>query len=693
MSISAKPNESTVRRLAQAGALLSLALIPVSMVFAQGGGPDAFWTKFIAEVEVGDPQVLVSLVRKFPTDATWALARRAQVYGVNNNAKEAESIEKLIQTWKDAYKNNFLDKYYDDLRNLDQGQWNEWNRTLGRYNALLASDQKRRAKELDDEKLDKFGADAAEVAGVFETLGDKYLAGDCYYWAGSAFDPDSRAKGYDLQKSVEYYEKTIRLREKLDDKDSFYTDLSTLLEKNKALLKKGGPPKQPDPKEKDKKPAGGSPTPGGGEVFAKGSAWVPANAKFQAAPPEDIERPGWNTDSNYIDWLPQTIEGKPSPTCSAAVQFFTASKDAKFIREADSKYLFDPGDKIPVPLKLGRPMTFEFKIPNGGVEYAMTAAIGSNQEAYHGTVINYSSNETRAQILYTSAASRLVELAGQKLRIFDDNCDGKFGSDPSVIGTKTLEGIPYMDSILFPGGKRAMPWSGFVKLGAKWYRLKGDSEQLGAKFQVRELDIKTGTIKANWSGPAAFKPHYLVVTETSEFTGAYFDLLSNDKGVEVPAGEYQFVYGMFRVGKGRNFQKYAIINGDPNKRVKVAAGQTVTVEFGAPFSFAAKSQLDGNEISVTGKSIEIQGQFGERYVRLSDETPHPKLEWRKPGAKGGTVAGEMKRVELKSGQDPVDLLWPNDLKVKRPDPGTIEYRLIEEHKWLGPIASKEWIKS
>lgn len=687
----------TKNRTARHGLFVVFAALPLSLVFSQAGGPDAFWGKFVAEIPNGDSASLVSLVRKSEVDVPWALVAKAQAFSVNNNAELGSQIEKLIATWKEAFKNNFLDKYYEDLRTLDTGQWNEWHRTVGRRRAIVVGDEKRRKGELNDEQLDKFGAEAAEIAGVFETLGDRYLASDCYFWAGIAFDPDQRPKGFDLQRCVENYEKMTKLREALDYKDRFYTDVAALVEKHKATLKKGGPPKPVEPKEKekekDKKPGGPSST---GDLFAKNSTWAAADAKFQMAPPEDpIERPSWNSDSNYIDWLALTVDGKPSPTLGANLPFFSASKEAKFIREDNAKYLFDPGDKNLVPLKLGRPMTFEFKMA-GGIEYAMTAAIGSNQESFHGSTVNYSPSETKAPILYTSSASRLVELAGQKIRIFDDNCDGKFGSDPLVLKDykgQMIGGFPFFDAMLLPGAKKAVPFSGFVKLGAKWHRLKSDSEGLGKKFQVRELDIKTGTLKVVWNGPANWKPHYLMVTETTEFTGAYFDLLSGtDKGIEVPAGEYQFVFGMYRSGKGRNMQKYAIVAPDSPKKYKVDAGQTVTIQLGGPFTFAHKATMDSSDINIPGKSIEIRGgPGGERYVLLSDETPRPKVEWRKPGAKSGTGLGEMKRIELKSGENPDVLLWPADLKLKRPDPGPLEFRLIDEHKWFGPVAT-DWIK-
>ncbi|MFN0206072.1 MAG: hypothetical protein ACKVS6_07125 [Planctomycetota bacterium] len=661
----------------------------------QGGGPDAFWARFVAEIPNGDPQALMQLVRKFPEDATWALPRQAQIFSVNNNPELGDKIEKLIKAWKDAKGNNFFDKYYEDIRGWDQGQWNEYHRATARWNSLLALDPKRKNRELDDAALAKFTNEANEVGGIFETLGDKYLAATSFFWAGASLDPEHRKTGFDVARAIEYYEKTIKLREQVDLKDEFYNDIVRLVEKLKIDLKKGGPAKPKDPKDK---PSGDNLNPtSSGELFAKNSTWVSAAAKFSMVLPDEIERPGWNTDGNYIDWLATSIEGKPGPKVGGSLSFFSF-KDAKFIREENAKYIFDPDGKSPVSLKaLGKMTPFEVKLPtaNGPVDYALVATIGSNQESFRTTSINYSPQDTRATIMYTSAASRTVDLGGQKIRVFDDNCDAKFGSD--VIDLVDYKGwmtgtIPFMDSMLVGSSKKVIPFSGFVKLGPKWYRFKSDSEQLGVKFQSRELDIKTGTLKGVWSGPAAAKPHYLIVKEVGEFTGAYFDLLSGgDKGLEVPAGEYEFVYGVFRSGKGRNQQKYAIVPPADKKKLTVKPGETVTLQLGAPFTFAHKTVMDSSEVSISGKSIEIRGAAGERYVLLTHEIPHPKLEWRKPGAKSGTGFGEMKVKELKS-SEPQDLVcYPADFRSPRPDKGAVEIRIFEEHKWFGPIAS-EWIK-
>jgi hypothetical protein len=134
-------------------------------------------------------------------------------------------------------------------------------------------------------------------------------------------------------------------------------------------------------------------------------------------------------------------------------------------------------------------------------------------------------------------------------------------------------------------------------------------------------------------------------------------------------------------------QKYLVIPGPDTKKITVAPGALTTVNMGAPFTFVYKSTQDGSEISIPGKSVEIRGSAGERYGMLSDVTPRPKVEARKPGAKTAVEIGEMKRAELTPKVSPGVLFFPADFKGKKPDGAAMETRLVEDHKWFGAIVS------
>ena len=373
-------------------------------------------------------------------NAIWALSDAANSYYVNNNAELGTAIEKLVQAWKDAFKTNFLDKYYDDLRNFDQGQWNEWRKSLSRWNGLLSADQKRRKNELDEEALKKFTAEANDLAGVFEALGDKYVAGTCYYWAGASLDPDQNTKSPDPAKAIEYYKKALKFRDDLDHKDSWYTDLTSLVAKMELELKKGPVAKKPA----DKKPGqpgapgnGGGPAAlGGGELFAKDSKWVPAVSKIRRGPSRGGRAP-FLVQRRLLHGLAQHWTPSESPRRSPSKP---SSRSSRFPRKRSSFARRKPSmrsiraTRRRSPSSSGAPRRSSSRFLTFRRSTSFMAAMGSNQEAIHGTTVNVSADDNYAQIYYTPAASRsAVDVAGQKVRVFDDNGDGKMGSDPLML--------------------------------------------------------------------------------------------------------------------------------------------------------------------------------------------------------------------------------------------------------------------
>jgi len=669
--------------------------------------PDAFWKKFVDELSgAADPKVLASLVRRDAESAVWTLSTLAQGAANNPTPEYNERIEKLIRAWSDAFKTKFLDNYFEDLRGLDIGQWNERQAALGRYNKAQTADFKLKKGEMTEEERQKHITECVDLAGILEGLSDRYCAAYSWFWAACANDPAYSPKANNPATCLEHYEKAIKLREGLDHRDEFYHSLYAKVEDLRVKVKKGtsgggssggggapaggsGKPSEP------KKPA----NPDSRDIFAAGSKWLTIPAKTLVTPPGEIERPSFMSDDNYLDWLAVGMRGKPEGKPVAAEMPDFLPGKVKFIREADSKFAFDPGDGKLIPMKLGKPYTFEFTLPaDGGVTLAWTAAMGSNQEPAHGTTYNASSQQDYAQIYFQPSISRVVDVGGTKVRLFDDSYDGKFGSEPISLTNPHIEGgsLPLVDSMIVGAGTRAVPYSAFLKVGAKWYRLKADSAGWGKNFIARELaPMDTGTLKLEWSGPVAYKPKFMIVRETGEFSGAYFDLAASDKGVEVPVGEYEFLVGTFRNGKSKQMQKYAVIAEKEMKTFKVTKGQVTSVKMGGPFKYVAKVKQDGGEVSIKGRDVDIRGAAGERYVNLSDETPKPKVEWRKPGGKP-TELGEMKRGTLE--EDPVtkkratvpDLWFPEDFKAKKPDSSALEFRLSEEHKWFGKIES-EWL--
>jgi len=198
-------------------------------------------------------------------------------------------------------------------------------------------------------------------------------------------------------------------------------------------------------------------------------------------------------------------------------------------------------------------------------------------------------------------------------------------------------------------------------------------------------------------GPATAKPAHLVVRETGEFSGSYFDLAASPKGALVPAGTYQIAGGLIRNGKGPSTQKVSILKGK-SEPFTVAAGETKTVTIGRPYQLdfqVSKSTVAGEtRYKLEGKLVTVYGSAGERYERFWDEIPLPEVTWRKAGSKSGAGKGkDMKRAT----PNDIDKLgfvasWhPLDFEIPSPGPGDWEFHLAQRHKILGEIGS-DWKK-
>ncbi|HKE00925.1 MAG TPA: hypothetical protein VKE69_07945 [Planctomycetota bacterium] len=675
-----------------------------SLVLLAPQSPDAFWGKFDAGLASNaDEKELAAIVKKEdPETVTRAFIARVHSFAVSQDVALGEKIEKLVKAWEAGLRSKFLDVYYDDLRSLDAEGWRTRDQLIARWDKLFADDQKRKKGELDAAALTAFATEAVDLAKALEELGDRYFATYSWWWAGLALDPDKRKdKGGDADKALEHYRKSLAIREKMDLRDRFYFDLFGQVSTMEASKKKkttSGPAsggKAGDPKGAAAPAPPMPPSELPDSAFAPGSAWVASATKFQPVGPADYERPSYTADENFLDWYRCYIKGDASAPRSTPIDGFPAK--AAFVREG-AKFFFDFGTKDRVALKLGRPFTFDFLMQvSGGVDYALTAALGSDRESMQGVTVGLLPSDMEAQLYYAPAASRQFDVGGTKVRVFDDNADGRYAIEPVVKQGFYLrfEGpFPAMDSMAVGTSKHAVPASSLVKVGPKWFRVSFGEGSAAKQARAREAAVKTGTVKIAWNGTAELKPTWIVVRQKDDPGGVYFDIAAGgDKGVEVPAGEYELVYGLYRSGKGKQVQKYVVLPASETApKVAVEAGKVATMTFGGPFTFACKPTQDSNEVHILGRSVEIRGANQERYVLLSNHIPKPIVEVRKPGEKAGQKLGEMKRIENLAGKHTADDLWfPLDFAQKKSEPVSLEIRLVQEHEWFGSIAS-EWTK-
>jgi hypothetical protein len=327
---------------------------------------------------------------------------------------------------------------------------------------------------------------------------------------------------------------------------------------------------------------------------------------------------------------------------------------------------------------------------------------GGNQEDLSGVGMNIAPNRNSARVYYKGATGLEFEFQGQKLWCIDENATGGFGERQ---GMRSLRHVPYQvlvpDSMVLPGERMPVPFSDFIKLEDGYYKTKIS----GTTLKLRKVDMKTtplGRLRMEYKGPRKCRPVHLVMGEVSAFSGALFDIAAEPKGVEVPAGKYQIVTGMLKVGRGRRAQTATIASGKA-VTIDVLPGEEAVVEVGGPYTYDFEYKLGGSLV-VNGSSVKIHGRGGEVYLDVWGGVPEPTVFVRRRGSSRGRAVGELVRPEngkeldsyfrAKNQQDNrfglLDAIFtPMDLRVRKPR-GSIEVRLVERrHSLFGKVES-EW---
>lgn len=223
--------------------------------------------------------------------------------------------------------------------------------------------------------------------------------------------------------------------------------------------------------------------------------------------------------------------------------------------------------------------------------YAMVFWVGSDRQFVNEAECNVAPGIEVANVYCRSAASWKAQIGADTLTLYDDNCDGSPGGArpfeaefrSSLLGDHDADKptmAPLFDSMRIGKGPR-MPFSEFVKLSSGWVHVKKHG---GDEIGVGPLNpeyVKTGKMKLTWNGPKPTAPVQLVVQGVGDYATALFDV-AGGKEVELPAGEYQVVWGRMLIGKAPRVQTATIHRGN-SKPFTVEAGKTFELKMGGPF--------------------------------------------------------------------------------------------------------------
>ena len=636
---------------------------------------DEFRAKFKQAMALNATDEMASLVRKFTDEAVVWIMETAE--GISNGSNEVleKRMAALRKAWKTARDSKFCDEMYEYFSLLEPAMKTERSKLKVRYDKELET-YRQNLEQADGKGLELQAVTLSGMAEAFETLGDMYYSSQCWLLAGGCVSEANRGDEADLDRTADFYGKCLENRRKIDLKDRTYIEVNGV---HQSLVGRGYGSKKKDPADDV-----------GGAEPVEEAASITVPMEFELLQEWDaFERPLYTSDELYQLWTGVYMKAKGSSARVAPLD----DRSPSFVRTGANEVKVDidndgNGD-VDVPLT-GNKEPIAFKVAGNSRDWGVIATIGVQQEQYQGIDVNLAPSDDQLTLYLHPAASVVGELEGEKIRVLDDNLDGKYGSAPrtwAYIGLSKEHFCPDMDAVVIGRSKRARPWSSMQLVDKQWYRFEMD--ETGKQLVATPITVETATLKYKFSGG---KPEWIVVKGTGALEGCYFEVTA--KGTEVPAGSYELFYGDLRKGKKQQTAKALILPGRRTKAVRVEPGKVETIELGAPFAFDFDHSLDGEVLTVVGQSVVVTGSAGERYERVWNCVPQPEVSWRKAGSKKGSKGEEMERV---MSSDQLDQLgweagwFPRDMiqTLKNP-PEAVEVELTEKKNKLFGKINSEW---
>ncbi|TDJ79711.1 MAG: hypothetical protein E2O39_00510 [Planctomycetota bacterium] len=672
-------------------ALISTALL--ALVLASSGAPSAgapsaqdrkaeFIMKFQQAQAIGAKQEMANLIRKYEQEAINWILETAEVLSNAPNDKVFERMDMFREAWATSYKTEFvtkMEKYYSLLRPTMK---RDRIRARTKYDDLRTTFWKN-VEENDKPTWTVLGQGFEGLAQVFETLGDKYFASQCWSFYANCWDEFYRPKEPDLYKACEGFGKFLKLREEMGLPDKNY---KTTQPRHAALVGMGygakGTVIDPTTGEEVEIP----------EV-AELAAAIPVALEFELVGLKDFARPNYFLDEHYPMWnslyLQEKGDSKPFPRIEGApIVMRVGSGTIKL----DTN--FDGAGDLEIPLT-GNLMPIQFSIGSGEEqrEWGCLTIVGVEKDLYQGIGVYLAFIDKYASVYIISAASMVGELSGVSVRVIDEDMNGIYGGPPTswaYVGLTEGAFHPEIDSVVVGSEKRARPWSEYMEIGGTWYKL--EVRKGGVEIGAVPVEVKTGTLKLSFKGG---KPAWLIMKGEGTYENSYFDLIGGgSKGATVPVGRYTLFYGELRAGKKRQLIKSLILPGANTPKWTVSEGEKTEVTLGAPFGFDFEVIEDEETVMIPGASVVVVGSAFERYERAWGSVPRPLVSIRKKGSKKGS---KPKKMPVLTSQDELYTLgwesaWhPKDLLIeKKSSEKDVEVQLTEKkNKLFGKLAS-DW---
>lgn len=193
---------------------------------------------------------------------------------------------------------------------------------------------------------------------------------------------------------------------------------------------------------------------------------------------------------------------------------------------------------------------------------------------------------------YSASGVMAGELAGEKLRLIDQNNNGRFddfGEDAMILGR----------------GRAASFLSRVVNVGGALHELEVSAD--GTRVEARPYEGAVGEL--DLASQLDCKARMRSVVLKSAEGDLSFELSRERGAVKVPAGSYTLHSGQVALGKGT-----AKLSTGRMEPIQVAAGERATLDWGGPVRAEFMYSRGGDEVQIGPNDIRYFGAAGELYT-------------------------------------------------------------------------------
>ncbi len=534
------------------GRVLALVLaLPLLAPFASAQYDSVFMQEFRKLMLIKAEDEMVTLMRRNEASAVIAIIDVCDAIGKGSSDELEAEIEALGRIWKTVYGTRFVEIQYNyfsvDLRPALKKHRLE---LIDKYK-LQRTEFEAAEKAKDTAKLFPLGFTFQAMGAEFAELGDAFMAAQCYRTYATCYEDTVNGPRADLRKACEGWGLFLAARESIDLKEPSYV-LAKL--RHEKLVADGFsvPVEEGQPGD-----AGAAP---GNASAPGGVAAVPLNATFELVTDiEAIRRPLFTADPTFQLWSTVNllkVESKGTFTTmeESPTVLRTGANKASVDVDGDGKGDVDiplTGNIAPVQVTLGS---------GAGLRtWGFLAKIGQQRDTYQGFAYNLGPDDTQMSIYVAPAGSLVGTVNGVRVRVIDDNLDGRYGSEPKLWGFAGLvEGSSQrdVDSVVIGDAKMARPWSRLQKIGDAWFELTPNEN--GSDISAAPAQVQSGTLQLDLKG---LPVSWLIVRGLGEESESlFFELVNGGTNkVDVPAGTYEVYSGQIANGKKDQMMKALIL--------------------------------------------------------------------------------------------------------------------------------------